>query len=328
MSQIVKFQCPHCNAPVDVNPEDAIFNCISCGQAYLADGSKFDNHYILVNTLNQKQIHDIVKNFIKKKGFLRGIRGYKITNLTPKLLPFWGATADVYTHYVGYLRYTETKTRVVGTGKNRRTVTEHVTVYRPIDEEIREKRVEVLLGRRGSSIYGYESVKKLLQTEFQKAVPFKHDRLINTEKEFQYLSSEISLNAANQLAKTAIFDDHRARAEKRCTKVFDCATQLTFTGTYFVHVPVWQVEYVFKNETYRIAILGSNGQIIKGEIPVTTRFRAIFLTLSILIMGGAGVVSYFFKDEVAVPIIAGIVTAVIGFFTLKNTFKPMSVYGG
>ena len=152
--------------------------------------------------------------------------------------------------------------------------------------------------------------------------------MINTEKEFHYLSSEISLDAANQLAKTAIFDDHRARAEKRCTKVFDCATQLTFTGTYFVHVPVWQVEYVFKDETYRIAILGSNGQIIKGEIPVTTRFRALFLTLSILIMGGAGVVSYFFKDEVAVPIIAGIVTAVIGFFTLKNTFKPMSVYGG
>ena len=67
MSLVKKFQCPHCNAPMDVNPEDAIFNCVSCGQAILADGSKFDNHYILRNTLNQKKIHDIVKEFIKKK---------------------------------------------------------------------------------------------------------------------------------------------------------------------------------------------------------------------------------------------------------------------
>jgi len=331
MSQLVKYQCAHCNAPLDVNPEDKIFNCMSCGQAMLADGSKFENHYILENTLNQTQIHKIVKEFIKKKGFLRGIRGYQITNLSPILLPYWCVTTDAYTHYVGYKRYTETRTRTVGTGKNRRTVTKSVTVYRPIDQEIREKRVDPLLGRRGSSIYGYERVKELLKTEFQRAVPFNHDRLMSIEGEFNYLSSEISLEAANQLGKTDVFDDHRARAERNCTKVFDCSTQITYTGTYFVHVPVWQIEYVFKDETYRIAILGSNGQIIKGEIPVTTRFRAIFLTLTLLLLGGGGAASFFIPltEYAYIPgIIAGIIVAVIGIFTLKNTFKPMSVYGG
>ena len=325
MSQVKKFQCPHCNAPVDVNPEDAIFNCISCGQAFLADGSEFKNHYILENNLNQKQIRDIVKNFIKKKGFMRGIKGYKITKLTPILMPFWVATTDAYTHFVGYRRYTETRTRTVGSGKNRRTVTESVTVYRPVDQEIREKRADVLLGRRGSSMFGYSKVKQILQTEFSNAVPFNHDRLMNKEKEFDFLSSEISFDAANQLAKTAVFDDHRARAEKACTKVFDCATQITYSGTYFVHTPVWQIEYVFKGETYRIAILGSSGSIIAGEIPVTTRFRIIFLSITSLLFVGGGVASYFLGNDYIAPIIIGIIVAVIGFFTLKNVFKPVSV---
>ena len=328
MSELTKFQCPYCNSPLEVNPEDKIFNCVSCGQAILSDGSKFENHYILENTINQKQVHDIVKNFIRKKGYLRGIRGYKITKISPILTPFWCVTTDAYTHFVGYLRYSETKTRTVGTGKNRRTVTEHVTVYRPIDKEISEKRVDVLLGRRGSSIYGYDKVKDLVRATFSRAIPFNYDRLASTEKEFDYLSSEISLDAANQLGKTIVFDNHRSRAEKACTKVFDCATQISYTGTYFVHAPVWQVEYIFKDETYRIAILGNTGSVILGEIPVTTRFRVIFLTLSFLFLGGGGAVSYFFSDQMAVPIIAGIVAAVIGFFTLKNTFKPMSVHGG
>lgn len=326
MSLVKEYQCPHCNAPLDINPEDAIFNCESCGQAILADGSEFDDHYILRNTLNRTQIHDIVRGFIKKKGFMRGIRGYKITNITPTLMPFWVVTSDAYTHYVGYLRYTETKTRTVGSGKNTRTVTEHVTVYRPIDQEIREKRADVLLGRRGSSIYGYNQVKNIVRSEFSNAVPFNHDQLVATDKEFEYLSSEITLDAANQLGKTVVFDDHRSRAERACTKVFDCATQITFSGTYFLHAPVWQVEYEFKDETYRMAILGSSGRIIIGEIPVTTTYRMIFLTLTFLTLGVAGVVSYFFgQTEVYVPIIAGVVAAVIGFFTLKNTFKPKSV---
>ncbi len=325
MSLIKKFQCPHCNAPLDVNPEDAIFNCVSCGQAVLADGSKFDNHYILRNTLNQKKIHHIVKEFIRKKGFMRGIKGYKITNITPTLMPFWVVTSDAYTHFVGYLRYTETRTRTVGTGKNRRTVTESVTVYRPIDREIREKRADVLLGRRGSSIYGYDRVKDIVRAEFSNAVQFNHDHLLADEKEFNYLSSEIDLDAANQLGKTIVFDNHRAQAERACTKVFDCATQLTYSGTYFLHAPVWQIEFEFKRETYRIAILGSSGKIIIGELPVTTIFRIIFLSLTVLILGGAGVLSYFFQTLVYVPIIAGIVAAAVGFFTLKNTFKPKSV---
>ncbi len=326
MSQITKFQCPHCNAPMDVTPEDAIFNCISCGQACLADGSKFTDHYILENNMTEKQIHDVVKNLIRKKGFMRGIRGYKITNITPILLPFWVVTTDAYTHYVGYKRYTETKTRTVGSGKNRRTVTESVTVYRPVDNEIREKRADALLGRRGSSIYGYDKVKELVTTEFSRAVPFNQERLLSTEKDFQYLSSELSMDAANQLGKTIVFDDHRRKAESACTKVFDCATQLSYTGTYFVHAPVWQVEYIFKDETYRIAILGSSGRVIIGEIPVTTRFRIINLTLSLIVFGGAGALSYFvLPGEIAVPIIAGIVASVIGFFTLKNTFKAKSV---
>lgn len=325
MSQIVKFQCPHCNAPVDVNPEDAVFNCISCGQAFLADGTEFKNHYILDNKHSQKQIRDIVKGFIKKKGFMRGIKGYKITKLEPILMPFWVATSDAYTHYVGYKRYSETRTRTVGSGKNRRTVSESVTVYRPVDQEIREKRADVLLGRRGSSMYGYRKVKQILQSEFSHAVPFNHDRLMNTEKEFEYLSTEISLDAANQLAKTAVFDEHRSRAERACTKVFDCATQIAYTGTYFVHTPVWQIEYVFQDETYRIAILGSSGKIIAGEIPVTTRFRMIFLGITTLLFLGGGVGSYFLGADYIIPIIIGVVVAIIGFFTLKNVFKTVTV---
>ncbi len=328
MSQVIGFQCPHCNAPLDINPEDAIFNCEACGQALLSDGSIFDNHYILSNSISKGNIQDIIKNFIKKKGKLRGIKKYKITSISPILLPFWGVAVSASTHYMGYRQYTETRTRTRRGSKGQTiTTTEHITVYRHVENDINEKRLVVLIGRRGSSMYGYENAKEIIRRDFNKAVPFNHNQLVKTEKDFQYLSSEIAAEAANQLAKTVVFDDHRARAEKACTKVFDCATQITFEGVYFIHVPVWQVDYHFQGETYRVAISGNTGEIIIGEIPVTKIFRMIFLTLTFLLLIGGGTFSYFMGYSPVATSIAGVIVALLGLVTLGNVFKFMKVVG-
>ncbi|MHA1303648.1 MAG: hypothetical protein ACTSQE_11270 [Candidatus Heimdallarchaeaceae archaeon] len=323
---ITKFKCIHCGAPIDVNPEDAIFNCPSCGQAFAADGTEFKNHYFLPNNINKNQVYSIIAAFIKKKGFLRGIKNYSITDIKPMLMPFWVVRTHAFTHFIGYERYTETRTYTVGTGKNRRTVTEHVTVYRPIEKDIDEERIDTFLARRATTIYGYKKVKRIVQREFNKAIAFDKKLLLDDENEFEYLSAEFSDIRANQLTKTIIFDEHRARAEKVCTKVFDCATQITFLGTYFVHVPVWEIQYTFKEETYRVAINGSTGEIIKGEIPITTRYRATFFFLSFLILALGGALSWIFGIEHKIlPFIFGAIFGLFGWSSLEKALKPISV---
>lgn len=326
MSSTVKaFKCPNCGAPLDVNPEDAVFNCVNCGQAILADGSIFQNHYVLENRLNEEAIHEVVKKFIKKKGFLRGIKNYKITQMIPMLLPFWCVVSDAYTHFVGYERYTETETYTTGTGKNRRTHTRTYTLYRPIDREIREERVDVILGRYGTSIFGYEKAKEYLKYNFAKATAFHPKELKGEGKKFIYLSTEMTQHGAEQLAKTIVFDDHRARAEKACTKVLDCATQVSIKASYFVHVPVWEIEYEFKDQTYRIAILGDTGAVLAGEIPITLRYRVFFGTITFLLFVGGLMIQLFTTPSTMNMLLTSAAVAIISYFTLRNVFKPMSV---
>ena len=121
---------------------------------------------------------------------------------------------------------------------------------------------------------------------------FYHKVLLQTEKGFKYLSTEFSTQDALNLAKTIIFDEHRNIAEKNCTKVFDCATNIQFNFVYFVHVPIWEVEYEYKNQTYRIAVLGNSGQILIGEIPVTKRLRIFSSVMTFLAFTGGIVVGF------------------------------------
>ncbi len=322
MSIIKHYQCPNCNAPFDVDPENQIFNCINCGQAILADGTAFKDQRILQNTISLNEVHIILKDFIKKKGFLRGIGNYSVTKLDLLLMPFWVVLAHAFTRYLGYRRYTETRT--VGTGKNRRT--EHVTVYKEVKGTIDQRRIEPILGRRITTIFGYNKLMHFVKRDFHKAEPFNQETLKKKIRDFNYLNSEISLDYANQLAKTEIFEDHRKKAENKCTKVFDCSTQITFEGTVFMHIPVWQIQYTHKKETYRITLIGHTGEIVKGELPVTPRYRITMLAISLTALIGGGVIVYFFLlPYVLGAIIIAVIVSVLGFFTINNVFKEKSV---
>ncbi len=315
---VIAFKCPHCGAPIDINPEDAIFNCPSCGQAYTADGKEFVNHYIFPNTINEEMAYEIVRKFIKRKGFLRGIRNYSIVKVNPMLLPFWVVNTYARTHFVGYLKYTVQE----GSGKSSHSV----TLYKPIEKTFQQNEIDVLLARRASTIFGYNQVKSFIRSNFKNSVPFNKDLLLGEEKKFTYLSGEFSDLRANSLAKTRIFDMHRSRAEKQCTKVFDCMTEIDFLGTFFVHFPIWEIEYIFNEQTYRIAINGYTGKIIKGEIPVTKRYRITFFALGALFYVGGAVLEYLLlPSSFVISIFFSAIIAAIGLLSLQNSFKPLSV---
>lgn len=323
MMSAIQLKCKICGAPIDITPEDAVYNCNSCGQAFTADGKTFENHYFFPNILNKDKIHEIISKFIKKNSFLRGIKDYSIKSIMPILLPFWIVKTQANTHFLGYLKYSETRTRRTSSGSIK---SESVTVYKPIEEDINEERTDIILARRATTIFGYKKVKKLIEENMQNMVHFDIDLLKDKEQEFQYLSTEFSDIDANQLIKTKIFDEHRARAEKKCTKVFDCYTQISFLGTFFTHFPVWEVEYDFKGETYRVAINGNTGEIIKGEIPVTKLFRIVNFSISILLIVGGVLINFFYgKSAGFVPWVTGGIVTFTLFFTVNNTFKPMSV---
>lgn len=324
MSTVTAIKCPYCSAPLDVNPEDAVFNCVNCGQAILADGSLFKDHYVLENTLTDDKVQEILKKFIKSKGFLRGIKNFKIAKLMPMWLPFWAVISDAYTHFVGYERYTETETYTTGTGKNRTTHTRTYTLYRPIDREIREERVDVILGRYGTSIFGYEQAKEYLSRNFVKAVPFQPKEIKKGSK-FTYLSTEMNQHGAEQLVKTIIFDEHRARAEKACTKVLDCATQVSIKGAYFVHMPVWEIEYEFQHQTYRVAISGFTGEVLIGELPVTLSYRIFFAGVTLALFTGGLLIHIFANMSVIGILFVSGTIGTLSYFTIRNVFKPMSV---
>ncbi len=289
MSQIglVEGNCPTCSAPTNVNPEDIIIICEFCGTAFSTSFKKIENHFIFPPKADLQTIQTELIDKINKKLKFRGVKVNQSITLEKVFVPFWLVKLKADTHYEGYRRESRTKTRTVTRNGKTETETEHITVYVPVSRNINETRIIPVLSRRSKALFGVKGISNRLIQKINTEQPmkFSKDLLLDEVERIKFLKAELNQYEGKETGETVIQDEHRSRASKDTTELFDCRTSVNVLETILLHYPIINAEYTVNHKTFRVVLDGTTSQILSAEYPITLRYKSLAVSiLSILVL--------------------------------------------
>ncbi|NLZ85216.1 MAG: hypothetical protein GX919_05790 [Acholeplasmataceae bacterium] len=274
--------CQNCGANNVVEKKIISYECPFCGTAQVTDSEELPGlrpQRVLPFSVNKETTIKLYQNWIKRRFFApkklkKDIPNAKINGV---YLPVWTYDAETFTSYRG--RLGERYTRTVGTGKNRRVVT-----------EIRYFSIS------GTKHVSFDDIvvsasRKISQGQITQLQPF------NTNSSYlydpRYLSGfsaehyDISLkegfNKAKEIAKKRIEQLILARYN------YDVVSYLHTNTTYdqvkykYVLIPVWICSFDYNKKTYRYYVNGETGRLV-GSAPVSVGrvLLIVFLVLAVI----------------------------------------------
>lgn len=275
-TKVVK--CESCGANNVIPSGEISVTCPFCGSNHVVETNELVGikpHRIIPFKISEEIIKQSFCKWIKGKFFVPGKVKKQIpeTKIYGVYVPAWTFDCETYSIYDGKLgkRYT----RTVGSGKNRRTVT-----------EIRYFRI------RGSKKIFFDDLiisagKNISSAEIANISPFKTND--SFEYDMKYLagfSSEhytLKLKTGWDSAKFKINDNIRSTILHSYN--YDVVSYLNVNTTYnsikykYVLLPVWIGNYVYHKKIYRFIANGESGRMY-GKTPIS----ALKVTLVVLLV--------------------------------------------
>ena len=242
MADVVQsFNCAKCGAPLKMGKGESVVVCSYCGST---NNLRADKIYIIQHSWmpNKLSKDDAVK---KAKEWMSGgmimppgMERSEITKVELSYVPLWVFETENKTTYSGaYLRE----------GDERK-------VQGKLDKDFFWK----ILGRRQSSFPVAE-----YKVPLTSKVPFS----IEDSLEGTMLNGELDEREAKDAAKQEIADHMKSLLADKVDRFDACDTETKFDDAEFVHVPVWFIEFNYHGKPYKLLIEGTNGDVLKGEIP-------------------------------------------------------------
>lgn len=277
--------CDNCGADNVLNAGEMSVTCPFCGSNHtitINQVAGIKPHRIIPFKIPNQNIKNTYSKWLRKKIFTPS----KIKKQIPTMklngvyLPIWTFDSDADSYYNGKLgKY---HTRTVGSGKNRRTVT--------------EIRYFNIVGNKSLFFDDFivNAGTKISQKEMNAISPFDTNNSCIYQKEFMAgFSSEhysVRLNDGWDIAKSSM-DESMKRAILNDYH-YDVVSYLNVTTNYnnikykYVLIPVWIGVYTYKNKPYRFIANGVTGRFT-GKAPVSALkvllFVAIILAIVILL---------------------------------------------
>jgi hypothetical protein len=235
--------CPHCAAPLQVQPGEILVTCKYCGfTSFIETGKAFEfEHSLMLNSIQASDAFKLVQSwmansFIAPKD-LQKKSSLAEQNLT--YLPIWVISAEAQTHYKGIIE------RIAPPSKE--------------EGDISDRYDWLVLARRRSS-FPIRSYHLSLAGK----IPFDAARI---EAGAKILNSEIGSDEATKQAQDEVEQLHQYLAKQKIDRVEDIKTSFNVTSSIYLHAPVWFVTYTYKSSRYQVLLDGSSSEIIKGDLP-------------------------------------------------------------
>ncbi len=272
--------CDNCGANTVVDNESISYTCPFCGSHSVVDTNELSGikpHRVASFKISDKTVLNNYKNWLKKKLFVPK----KVKEEIPKLnlrgvyLPVWTFDSDTFSIYKGKLgKY---YTRTVGTGKNKRTVTEIRYFYVNGNEKIFFDDIIINAGS------------KITQNEISKIEPFNTNDSFNYNKSYLVgFSAEHYVTPINEGWNTSKeIIKNRIESTILSKYIYDTVSYLDVNTTYnsisykYVLIPVWIGSYKYKEKTYRFISNGETGKVT-GNTPISA-LKVIIAVLLIAI---------------------------------------------
>ena len=287
--EITMLHCENCGANQHVEEHYKSLHCVYCSVPLIVENAYKENWItpgaVLPFQIDQKEAHDIFKKWVNKLWFAPN--KLKKATLDPKntkglYAPYWTFDAQLEAIYTGERGRYYYVSKTVGSGKNKRTITERRTRWT----------------RASGTVNGFID-DTLIKASKQRSeiIPNKISKWnLDLLKPFNssYLTGFITEKYTIPLKEGHLESKKEARliAERWARRDIGGDTQrvssinMTFSEETFKHIllPVFISAYVFNEKRYNFFVNGESGAI-SGQRPYSF-FKIFFLILAILLVIG------------------------------------------
>src|SRR5437773_11952420 len=246
MSQIVsEIKCPNCGAQLNLSPGELVATCRYCGYtSVVGANAPFQlEHSLIVNKLDNTRITQALQEWMRS-GFMKPgdlAKKSRITMLELRYLPFWLVPLTATSTYEGVLERISSPTQRKGTIENNYDW--------------------LVLGRKAA-----EFPTRDYKVPAEGKIPFDFTKI---ESKSNFLNSELDSSEAIAHAKDEVEENQRFLLKQEVDQVTRFDTTFNVDKPTYLHAPLWFVQYEYKGKSYNAIIDGSNGTVIRADIPQT-----------------------------------------------------------
>jgi hypothetical protein len=219
------------------------------------DGGEIKTHLLLSNKLTEEGVKQSVSDWIQfaaSKSVGKGVtKDIELGEPVLQWIPMFQVKASTETYHFG--------AREEGSGDDKRWV--------KVEGSHSERITEWVLARRYAATFGIQEFIESLEDRESKEFD------INLTNKAPVLNAEIADTDAPVRAKHMKSERDRAELKERMDKLFDYRLEMDLEDCTYVHAPYWLIRYEYRGGTFRVAISGSTGKVVLGELPVTKTYR-------------------------------------------------------
>jgi LSD1 subclass zinc finger protein len=304
-ADIHEISCSNCGAPLTYMQGEAVITCQYCGTttmlAALNTIVTVESHFMLPPKAGRDEAISIAsawlgKGFYKSKNLAGTVRW---TTTEAKVLPYWVVRSKGNTMWRGMQK----KTRSVGSGKERKSE----EYWEPAQGSFSEEYTWPVYAREDTSEFwgirniepGHKSVfpdwgKFIFRFGGSKAAPnenllegkapFSIEELKERDLQGSIVNGQIVQDRAERTGRDRIIERHAKKAEGKATRITDCDTTVDVQGVDLVYVPVWELEYVYRDKTYHMLIDASRKKVLSAEMPVGKWAKAVIFDVIMFLL--------------------------------------------
>jgi len=253
--------CPNCGGALEIGPGLRVVACAYCATPLLVLGERGVRRFAVVPEIDSKKARATAREWLgrglSKDPALR--REAQVGEAFLAFLPFYRVEADC----LGIALGTEERTRVRGSGKNRRVERYEVDV-----ERRSERHFDVTYPAVNVAEWGLRRV----DLTGARLVPFDADLLAREGMVFPPTGSE------GEVLQTAVAS-FKVRADpsaglKRLRFRFLESLRERLSVIYY---PLWVVRYRFRGRGYQALVDAEDGRLAYGKAPGNDLYRAVLL---------------------------------------------------
>ena len=261
------YRCDNCGAVVVLSPHEVAKNCPSCGTSHIVKSSELAGlkpNAVFPFTLTKEEGLQKAKVWAKNRFFAPRVfkKSLVVDNVQGVYEPCFTFDSFTYSTYNG--RIGNRHTRVVGSGKNKRTET--YIVWRRISGSFAYNFDDVLINATSS----YE------QRDLDRLKPFNYDTISVYEKKFLFgfMARRHEKSVSDSWEEAKIVMDGELKRRILSQYVYDVVDYLNVSTTHekvtykYVLLPIYNLIFNYKNKPYKVHVNGNTGKTT-GKTPVS-----------------------------------------------------------
>ncbi len=284
------YRCESCGAEVIVNNKTHATHCPYCDTPHVVKsedlaGLKPNAVYPFIITQEQAVLNAQAwaKNkFFAPHKFKKTLRAENVRGVYQPCFTFDSSTISHYEGRIGK-RYT----RVVGSGKNRRTET--YIVWRRISGTFTMNFDDIMVNT--TTTYTQKTLDKLMPYDTNTLVEFEQKLLTGYLAKRHEKDLPTSWNDAKNIMDSVL------RKKILGQYYFDVVDYLNVDTTHsavtykYIMLPVYILNYAYKKKTYSIYVNGNTG-VVTGKTPISPLKVALAVMLGLVVIGGIAYLVY------------------------------------